>query len=109
MEKTEYYNPIPTNGRITGLYKYSKNNLDHDVRKLLNLNSKLKEKGITKIIIPSNIVDIYTRLEILLRIKFSGQTDTFTEALDLIDELYKRGELQTEQQYRIALHKFHTQ
>ena len=47
-----------------------------------------------KIIIPSNVTDIYTRLEVLLRKKLSGLTDTLTEASNLIDELYKRGEIQ---------------
>ena len=46
-----------------------------------------------KIIIPSNIIDTYTRLEILLGLKLSGHTDTLTEASNLIDELYKRGEI----------------
>ena len=61
-----------------------------------------------KIIIPSNLVDIYTRLEILLGLKLSGHTDTFTEASNLIDELYKRGEIQNKQQYRNALDKLTT-
>ena len=59
-----------------------------------------------KIIIPSNIIDIYTRLEILLGLKISGHTDTLTEASNLLDELYKRGEIQNKQQYRNALNKF---
>ena len=42
-----------------------------------------------KIIIPSNIIDIYTRLEISLGLKLSGHTDTLSEASNLIDELYK--------------------
>ena len=62
-----------------------------------------------KIVIPSNIIDIYTRLEILLGLKLSGHTDTLTKAGNLIDELYKRGEIQNEQQYRNALNKFHLQ
>ena len=61
-----------------------------------------------KIIIPSNIIDIYTRLEILLGLKLSGHTDTLTEASNLIDELYKRGEIQNKQQYQNALNKFTT-
>ena len=61
-----------------------------------------------KIIIPSNIIDIYTRLEVLLGLKLSGHTDTLTEASNLIDELYKRGEIQNKQQYRNALNKFST-
>ena len=59
-----------------------------------------------KIIIPSNIIDIYTRLEILLGLKISGHTDTLTEASNLIDELYKRGEIQNKLQYKNALNKF---
>ena len=59
-----------------------------------------------KIIIPSNIIDIYTRLEVLLGLKLSGHTDTLTEVSNLIDELYKRGEIQNKQQYRNALNKF---
>ena len=65
----------------------------------------LQGEGV-KIIIPSNTFDIYTRLEVLLGLKLSGHTDTLTEASNLIDELYKRGEKQNEQQYRNALDKF---
>ena len=59
-----------------------------------------------KFIIPSNIIDIYTRLEVLLGLKLSGHSDTLTEASALLDELYKRGEIRTKQQYRNALNKF---
>ena len=68
-------------------------------------DSDLEGQGV-KIIIPSSITDIYTRLEILLELKLSGHTDTLTEASNLIDELYKRGEIQNKQQYRNALDKF---
>ena len=68
----------------------------------------MKGQGIEKNIIPSNINDIYTRLEILLGLKSSGHTDTLTEASNLIDELYKRGEMQNKQQYRNDLDKFFT-
>ena len=61
-----------------------------------------------KIIIPSNIIDIYTRLEVSLGLKLSGHTDTLTEASNLIDDLYKRGEIQNQQQYRNSLNKFST-
>ena len=67
----------------------------------------LEGQGV-KLIIPSNIIDIYTRLEVLLGLNLSGHTDTLTEASNLIDELYKRGEIQTKQQYRNALNKFST-
>ena len=61
-----------------------------------------------KIIIPSNINDIYTRLEISLGLRFAGHTGTLTEASNLIDEIYKRGEMRNKQQYRNALNKFST-
>ena len=67
----------------------------------------LQGEGI-KIIIPSNIIDIYIRLEVLLGLKLSGHTDTLTEASNLIDELYKREEIKNKQQYRNALDKFTT-
>ena len=67
----------------------------------------LQREGV-KIIIPSNIIDIYTRLENLIGLKLSGHTDTLTEASNLIDELYTRGEIQNEQQYKNALNKFQT-
>ena len=44
-----------------------------------------------KTIISSNISDIFTRLQVLSRIKRSGRTDILTEASNQIDELYKRG------------------
>ena len=59
-----------------------------------------------KIIIPSNIIDIYTRLEVLNELRLSGHNDTLIEASNLIDELYKRGEIQTKQQNRNADNKF---
>ena len=66
-----------------------------------NEADKLHGEGV-KIIIPSNINDIYTRLEVLLGLKLSGHTDTLTEASNLIDDFYKRGEIQTKKQYRNA-------
>ena len=68
----------------------------------------LEGQGV-KIVIPSNIIDINTRLEIFFGLKLSGHTDTLTEASNLIDELYKRGEIQIKQQYRDALNKFSSQ
>ena len=65
-------------------------------------------KKIEKFIKPSNIIDVYTRLEILLGSKFSGHTAALTEASNLIDELYNRSEIQNEQQHRNALNKFST-
>ena len=70
-------------------------------------DSDLQGQGL-KIIIPSNIIDIYTRLEILLGLKLSGHGDTLSEASALLDELYRLGEIQNKQQYRNALNKFTT-
>ena len=70
-------------------------------------SDKLEGEGI-KIIIPSNIINIFTRLEILLELNLSGHTDTLTEASNLIIELYKRGEIQNKQRYRNALIIFFT-
>ena len=66
---------------------------------------ELEGQGV-KITIPSNIIDIYIRLEVLLGLKLSGHSNTLTEASNLIDELYKRGEIQNKQQYRNAIYKF---
>ena len=74
---------------------------------LTNDSNDLQGEGV-KNIIPSNIIDIYTRLEVLLGLKLSGHSDTLTEASNLIDELYKREEIQNKQQYRNAPKKFST-
>ena len=83
----------------SGRYRQSKTNF----RK-----HNLKGQGVEKIIIPSNTIDIYTRLEKLLGLKLSGHKSTLTEASNLIEEIYKRGETQDEQQYRNALNNFST-
>ena len=106
LSKTGYYNRKPTKRRMSGCDRYIKNDLDNDVRRILDIDKKLKGRGVEKIVIPSNIIDIYTRLEVLLGLKLSGHTDTLTEASNLIDELYKRGEIRNKQQYRNALNKF---
>ena len=48
-----------------------------------------------EIIIPSNIIDIYTRLKILLGLKLSGHPEIPTEASNLLDELYKNEKYKT--------------
>ena len=68
--------------------------------------NNLGGQGNKKIIKPSDIIDIYTRLEILQGLNLYGHTDTLSEASNLIDELYKRGEIQNEQEYQNALNKF---
>ena len=74
----------------------------------MNSDTKLDGRGIEKFIIPSTIIDIYARLEILLGLKLSGHTITLTEASILKDQIIKMGEFRSEQQYRNALDKFHT-
>ena len=81
---------------ISGRYKQSKT---------IFIKHVLEGQGL-KINIPSNKIDIYTSLEILLGLKLSGHTDTLTEASNLLDELYRRGEIQNKQQYRNAFNKF---
>ena len=105
LHKIDYYYRKPTKGRIPSRDRYIKNYRDDDVRKILNLDTKLSGRGIEKIIIPSNINDIYSRLEVLLGIKLSGQTNIFTWASNLKDELFKRIETQKKQKYRNALDK----
>ena len=73
----------------------------------LDSDDNLQGEGFI-IITPSNITDIYTRLQVLLGLKLSGHSDTLSEASNLIDELYKRGEIQNKQQYRNAPNKFQT-
>ena len=95
LETLHSDNYKPKSGENTsGRYKYC--------------NTNLKGRGIEKIIIPSNIFDIYTRLEVLIALKLSGHTDTLSEASNSIDELHKGGEIQIKQQYRNALNKFST-
>ena len=108
LQKTGYYNRKPTKNRLTGRDRNIKYDLDKDVIRILKLNTKLKGRGIKKTIIPSNIIDIYTRREILLGVKLSGKTETLSEASALIDQLYKMGGIQNEQQYRNAPNKFQT-
>ena len=75
-------------------YTQSKTSFEKHVKKF-----NLEGQGIEKNIIPSNIFDIYTRLEVLLGLKLFGQTNTLTEAINITDKLYKRGEVQNEQQF----------
>ena len=61
-----------------------------------------------KLILLSNADDLYTGLEVLLRVKRAGHTFFLTESFNLIDQFYKGSEIQNEQQYRTAVDKFHT-
>ena len=95
LESLDFENYKTMRGEyISGRYKQSKT---------IFKKHNLEGQSIAKFIIPSNIIDIYIRLEILLGLKSSGHTDTLTKASKLINELYKRGEIQKKQQYRIFL------
>ena len=114
LKNIGFYSMRHTKGLKSARMKDALINLPKEIDKIRNPPlpaienecDNLQGEGIEKIIIPSNIVDIYTRLEILLGLKLSGHTDTLTEASNLIDELYKRGEIKNKQQYRNALNKF---
>ena len=99
LETLNFKKYVPKSGENeSGRYRYSKTNF-----KDRNLEGKR-----VKIIIPSNIIDLYTRLEISHGLKLSGHTDTLTEASALIDQLNKMGKIQNKQQYRNALNNFST-
>ena len=66
LQKTGFYNGKPTKGCLTGRDRCIKYDLDNEVSRILNLDTKLKGRGVDKIIIPTNIIDIYTRREVLL-------------------------------------------
>ena len=66
LQKTGFYNRKPTKGPLTGRNRYIKNDLDNDVSRILILDTKPKGRVIEKNIIPSNITDLYTRLEVFL-------------------------------------------
>ena len=115
LKNTGFYSMRHKKGLNSTRMKDALYNLPREIDKIRNPplpeiekeSDNLQGEGV-KIIIPSNIIDIYTRLEVLLGLKLSRNTDTLTEASNLIDELYKIGEIQTTQQYRSALNKFLT-
>ena len=110
LQKTGYQNQNrkPTKSHLTGRDRYIKYDPDNNFSRILKIDTKLKGRGIEKIIIPSIITDIYTRLGVLLGPKLSGHTGTLTEASNPVDQLHNIGEIQNKQQYRNALNKFST-
>ena len=72
-----------------------------------NVYDDLQGEGV-KTIIHSNVIVIFTRLEILLGSRLSSHTNTLKEASNLISELYKRGEIQNEEPSRNSINKFFT-
>ena len=114
------YNPNEDNSSTR--QKYIKNQLKSRVQNILktpiaaiasgasdeyeSLESDLEGNGTKTIVVPSDTDEIWTRLQVLLGLKLAGHTDTLIEASQLLDALLKRGEIETEQQYRNAIDKF---
>ena len=76
-----------------------------------SIGSDIDGNGVKKriIVVPEGSDEIWTKLQVLLGFKLSGHTDTLIEASQLIDALFKKGEIETDQQYRNAINKFKTQ
>ena len=91
---------------MTGRDRYIKYDLDNDDSTILNLDTKLEGRGIEKIIITSDIIDNYNRLEVLLGLKLSGHTDTLTEASNLIDECTNEEKYKTNRNIEMLLTNF---
>ena len=107
----------PIQGNASGWDKYDRDKLPYKLYRFLYPPITLPPKGNEekkfawqsegiKIIIPSINIDIWTRVEVLLGPKLSGQMDALTEASNLSDEIYKKVEIQSKPQYRKAPDKF---
>ena len=115
LKNTGFFSMKHTKGLNSARMKDALYNLQKEIAKIRNAPppalqkiedfSVLEDRGV-KSFIPSNLIDIYTRLEVLLGLKISSHTDTPTQSSNLIDELYKRGEIQNKQQNRNALINF---
>ena len=69
-----------------------------------NTSDSFDLQGIgVKILIPSNIIDIYTRLGTLLSLKLSGHSDTLLEASNLINDIYKIAEIENNNNIEMPL------
>ena len=100
----------PTAGEAkSGSYKQIRDRLDADVDRvfLLSIQSENETDGLDgqglKVFIPSNNIDIYTRLKLLLELELSDHTDSLTEVSKLKDELYGEGETQNENNIELLL------
>ena len=115
LKNVGFHGKIPKIGLKSARMKEALYNLPKVIAKIRNpplprnenieKSDDLEGEGV-KIIIPLNLIDMYNRLEILLGLKLSSHSDTLTEASNLTDELYKRGEIQNEQQFRNVLINF---
>ena len=62
LQKTIYNSRKRQKGPMSGRDRYIQNKRHDAVRQISNLDKQLKGRGVEKIIIPWNIIDIYTRL-----------------------------------------------
>ena len=90
--------------KISLMNKFPEKNAEIAARNAAEYDD-LERQGV-EIIIPSNITDIWSRLEVAKGLKLNWHNGTLTEASALIDEFFKEGELQNERKYRNALDKF---
>ena len=74
LQKTGHCNRITTRKSSSGRDKYTKNVLDDELKRFLNLDTKREGKGIETFILPFYIIDIYTRFEVLIGTKLSGHS-----------------------------------
>ena len=58
------------------------------------------------ILIPSSVMDVYTRLEVLLGLKVSDHTDTLTEASNFIDDLIREVKFRSNNNIELLLTNF---
>ena len=70
-----------------------------------SIESDLEGKETKLIFMPPDHIEMWNELYVLNGLKRSGHTDTLMSASQLPDELYKRSEIVTEQQYRNAIEK----
>ena len=88
--KLNYTKYSPQRGKKSGRSNYIKRHLDSDVKKIQNETAGEIEGQGMKILINSNIIDIWTKLEVLLELTLSGHTDTLPGGSNLIEESYKK-------------------
>ena len=95
IQESLHYHPAKVSNSIWS--KSFKNDLKKNIDKISipplalpvdknEAESVVSESEGMKFIIPSNIIDICTRPEMLLGLKLSGHTDTLTEASNLIEK-----------------------
>ena len=80
------------------LKKVSNTRLSISPTKIEDRSIVLEGEGM-EVIIQPNIVDFWTRLEVLLGLKLCGHTDTLTESSKLINEIYNKVGVENERQY----------